>query len=281
MRTAKTLPIVFLALALGLSAPAFAQTVTPNTTLCAAVALTDTQVCLASTTGVKNQTGLYIDQEYMTVLLSANQTIGTTNAYVPVTRGNRAAGSGPTIHNNSRVVWVSETPADTVVPGSNGFNLSTTQNDVGPCTRGLQTYLPHIYPNLGQMRDCNSSGGTAAGYWVDFNPMGGNQKPAGTPIVLLTTNGALAVTSGNYVITKAGVLADTLAAPTAGTQDGTLIVLTSSTANAHTLTATGLLQTGSANVNVATFAASAGASLTLMAYNGKWIVLSSNQITFS
>jgi len=84
-----------------------------------------------------------------------------------------------------------------------------------------------------------------------------------------------------YVITKAGVAAMTLAAPTAGTDDGIEIELTSSTAFAHTLTATGLFQCGTAAVNLATFAANAGAGLTLMAYNGKWIVLASVGITFS
>lgn len=87
--------------------------------------------------------------------------------------------------------------------------------------------------------------------------------------------------SASYIITRAGVDAMTLAAPTAVVDDGLAISISSSTANAHTLTATGLLQTGSANVNVATFAAQPGAGLNLVAYNGKWIVKSSVGITFS
>jgi hypothetical protein len=113
---------------------------------------------------------------------------------------------------------------------------------------------------------------------LTIGPAGGviNQPSA------LAVNGAIAPnTPANYVITKAGVLADTLAAPTVGTSDGVTITITSNTANAHTLTATGLLQTGTASVNVATFAAFAGASLTLQAYQGKWNVLASNGITFS
>lgn len=95
-------------------------------------------------------------------------------------------------------------------------------------------------------------------------------------------NGAVpAHVAHTYVINKAGVAALTLAAPTAVTDDGLEITLTSSTANAHTLTATGLLQTGAAAVNLATFAANAGAGLTLMAFNAKWIVLSQIGITFS
>lgn len=104
----------------------------------------------------------------------------------------------------------------------------------------------------------------------------------GAVLTALTTNGAIPPhTPATYVITKAGVLVDTLAAPTVGTDDGIIITITSNTANAHTLTATGLLQTGTASVNVATFAAQAGAGLTLMAYQGKWNVLNSVGITFS
>lgn len=106
--------------------------------------------------------------------------------------------------------------------------------------------------------------------------------PLVAPVVLLSANGAIPPNlAATYVITKAGVLADTLAAPTAGTDDGNIIVVTSSTANAHTVTATGLFQTGTASVNLATFAANVGAGFTIMAYNGKWQVLSSVGITFS
>ncbi len=98
----------------------------------------------------------------------------------------------------------------------------------------------------------------------------------------LAANGAIPNhTSHAYVITKAGVAAMTLAAPTAGTDDGIEIVVTSDTANAHTITATGLLDTGTASVNVATFAAQKGAGVSLMAYNARWKVTASVGITFS
>jgi hypothetical protein len=87
--------------------------------------------------------------------------------------------------------------------------------------------------------------------------------------------------SADYVITNAGVTALTLAAPTAGDDDGVTISLLSSTAFAHVLTATGLLGTGTASVNVATFAAHQGAGLQLVAFNGKWLVTYAVAITFS
>lgn len=98
----------------------------------------------------------------------------------------------------------------------------------------------------------------------------------------LSVNGAVLPHVGaTYVITKAGVLADTLAAPTTVTDDGLIIRIISSTANAHTLTATGLFGTGAATTDLATFAAFAGAGVTLMAYGAKWLVVSSTGITFS
>jgi hypothetical protein len=95
-------------------------------------------------------------------------------------------------------------------------------------------------------------------------------------------NGAVTIADGTVVFTKAGVAAMTLAAPTAA-QEGTTIVFTSGTANAHTLTATGLLEdgvTGGAK-DLATFAAFVGASLTLQAINLKWHVISLNACVIS
>lgn len=99
----------------------------------------------------------------------------------------------------------------------------------------------------------------------------------------LTTNGAIkSATPGYYVITKAGVLADTLAAPPAPSKgNGIVIIITSRTANAHTLTATGLLNTGSAFVNVATFNPNAGATLAIISDNSLWNVLFANGVSFS
>ena len=87
--------------------------------------------------------------------------------------------------------------------------------------------------------------------------------------------------SANYIITSTGVDATTLAAPTASIDDGKTIIVSSGGAHAHTLTATGLLQTGASAVNVATFAAHPGAGLTLKAYQGVWQVLSAIGITFT
>ncbi len=87
--------------------------------------------------------------------------------------------------------------------------------------------------------------------------------------------------AGRRLITKATAAAMTLAAPTAGADDGLYIRVISTTAAAHTLTATGLYEDGAGNVNLATFAAQIGASLDLMAYQGKWYVLRLQGVTMS
>jgi len=104
------------------------------------------------------------------------------------------------------------------------------------------------------------------------------------PIILLSGS-ADAINphvAGNYIVTTAGVDAMTLAAPTAGADDGLSINIYSNTAYAHTLTATGLLQTGqSGKTGVLTFAAYAGCGCTLRAYGGYWQVLSSQSMTYT
>ena len=128
--------------------------------------------------------------------------------------------------------------------------------------------------------DPNPVTGTPGKVWVDIARA---VMPLGRKFVQsIAASGAIGPRNpGTFVITKAGVAAMTLAAPTATTDDGIIITLASSTANAHTLTATGLFQCGTGSSDLATFAAQAGAGLRLMAFGGKWLVLSSVGITFS
>jgi hypothetical protein len=120
---------------------------------------------------------------------------------------------------------------------------------------------------------------TADGDIIEVAPF---NEPALTPIVLAAANGAIAIAESTVVLTKAGVAAMTLAAPTAA-QNGTRITVTSATANAHTITATGLIDDGvtGGSKTTATFAAFAGASCELMAYEGKWHTLSLKAVTVS
>jgi hypothetical protein len=141
-----------------------------------------------------------------------------------------------------------------------------------------------VVGNLSDAQYVSIPGGTSVifmcavlGYWNAGSGFSGSSVPQA-----ITGAGAIYPhASATYVITDAAAAALTLAAPTATQDDGTTIVVTSNTAYAHTITATGLLYTGTASVNEATFAAHPGASVTLYAYQGHWLVLSSNAITFS
>jgi hypothetical protein len=108
-----------------------------------------------------------------------------------------------------------------------------------------------------------------------------SDKLLGGNFTLISVSGAIPPrTAGRSLITKAGVAALTLAAPSTA-DDGLRKVLISTTAQAHTITATGLFQDGAGHVNLATFAAQIGASIHLMALSGKWVVLSVQGVTMS
>ncbi len=83
-------------------------------------------------------------------------------------------------------------------------------------------------------------------------------------------------TPAKYVITKATAAALTLAAPTAGADDGVLLEFFSTSAAAHTITtpAAGDIRDGNASDHdtVMTFNAHIGALCILEAYNGVWYV---------
>ena len=95
----------------------------------------------------------------------------------------------------------------------------------------------------------------------------------------ISANGALPVVSGSVAVTKAGVCAMTLAAPSYA---GVRLTVTSYSDNAHTITATGLVHDGTTGAHTTgTFAAFKGASVTLEGYDGKWLVIASNLVTWA
>lgn len=113
----------------------------------------------------------------------------------------------------------------------------------------------------------------------------GDTNPFALPITVLSgaTDAIPCHQSGNYMVTIAtGIDAMTLKAPTAGADDGVMIAIYSNSAEAHTLTATGLLQTGqSGKTGVLTFGAYAGSGVVLRAYNAKWQVLYGQSLTYT
>jgi hypothetical protein len=98
----------------------------------------------------------------------------------------------------------------------------------------------------------------------------------------MAVDGAVTIQSGIVTFSKAGVLAATLAAPTAA-QAGTRITFISLTDNAHTLTCpTNTLNDGTTGINeLGTFAAFAGASITVVAIGVLWYVESFSAVVIT
>ena len=92
--------------------------------------------------------------------------------------------------------------------------------------------------------------------------------------------GAITISNGVHVITGTAATAMTLAAPSTA-QNGTILTIMSSTAFAHTITFTGgtLVDGTSSAHTTATCAAYAGATISVVAYGGKWYKNAVNGMT--
>lgn len=104
------------------------------------------------------------------------------------------------------------------------------------------------------------------------------------PIVAVTADGAITIPTVNttYFITKAGVAAMTIAAPTATTHDGIRLTFISTGANAHTLDmASSGINGGSADIG--TWGGAAGDGVTIVAYQAHWYQVpgSNTNVTFA
>ena len=97
-----------------------------------------------------------------------------------------------------------------------------------------------------------------------------------------SADGAIALRSHTAVITKGTAAALTLAVPTATTHDGIIIKVISSTAAAHTVTATTVgFNAGDAASDVGTFGAAIGNGFSFIAYQGEWYVLTNTNVTLA
>jgi hypothetical protein len=104
---------------------------------------------------------------------------------------------------------------------------------------------------------------------------------AARPVVVASANGAITIAPSTVVVTKASACALTLGTPTTA-QNGTIIRIVAATAAAHTVTAATIgFNAGDAAKDVATFGGAIGDGLTVLAYGGEWLVLSSTNITLA
>lgn len=99
----------------------------------------------------------------------------------------------------------------------------------------------------------------------------------------VTADGPITVKNGVAWLAKdpAGVVAATLADPTAGTDDFKVLTIIAGTAHAHTVTCASGFGGAGAGEDVATFSGVVGDTLTVMAYGGKWYVIGMHQVTIA
>lgn len=97
----------------------------------------------------------------------------------------------------------------------------------------------------------------------------------------MTADGAITIKNGVVTLNKAGVLAATLANPTATTDDYKRLTIIALQAQANTVTVTGGFGNGGATKDVATFSGAVGDNLNLMAYQGYWYVIGQYGITLA
>ncbi|EDY16904.1 hypothetical protein CfE428DRAFT_5533 [Chthoniobacter flavus Ellin428] len=100
---------------------------------------------------------------------------------------------------------------------------------------------------------------------------------------VLSVSGAISIKSGTVYITKSSVAALTLAAPTAGADDGKRLRVISTTAQAHTVTnSTPGFNNGSTSSDVGTFGAAVGNGFECEAYQGVWYLVGTPKgVTFA
>lgn len=103
-------------------------------------------------------------------------------------------------------------------------------------------------------------------------------NPAGVqvPYQVMAASGAITIPSGIVELTKAGVVAATLALPDA---NGLVLMISSKTAQAHTVTITSGLHGLGAGEDVATFSGAIDDCLILASVGGFWVQTANTGVT--
>ena len=107
----------------------------------------------------------------------------------------------------------------------------------------------------------------------------GSVNPA---MQVIADDGAISITEGLVLLTKAGAIAATLAAPTDVTDDGKRLTIMSTTAQTHTVTQTDPgFNSGSTGSDVATWGGAIGDSMEAIAYGAVWHVTNLTNVTLA
>lgn len=249
-----------------------AQTALTATTLTAAVGVTDRTIAVTSATNFAANSVVVVDGEAMTV-----QTSYVSGLVIPVTRGR----SGTAV-----VAHASGTAATVGLPSY----FSSSPPPAGPCTSTAEVALPRfvIAPTVGASVGIgvyNCAGATSTTQtWQRYSQDGYPAFPqplasgrANVPPVY-TTSTAIVVQPGVTYVGSGGALAMTLVNPTL-LQNGMVMMIVASTAQAHTVTYTAGFGGGTTARDVATFGGAINDALIIYADNLVWWVWSTRNVT--
>jgi hypothetical protein len=98
---------------------------------------------------------------------------------------------------------------------------------------------------------------------------------------ITTTGQAITNKNGVCTVSGSGILASTIAQPTATTDDFKRLKIIALSAHAHTVTIPATGWGGNTALTVATFSGAVGDCLDLLAYQGIWYVTNVHQVTFA
>ena len=103
------------------------------------------------------------------------------------------------------------------------------------------------------------------------------------PVQVLAASGPITIKPGVVLLTNAdGAVEATLAAPAPTTDDGKILYIVSTTAKAHTITATTIgFNAAETDGDVATLGGAVSDGLVVVAYQGAWYVLVNTNATIA
>lgn len=158
----------------------------------------------------------------------------------------------------------------------------------GASVAGVDAHAIHDNPGADQTIAGNTALINAGGFTgpVTGNVTGNVTGTAGgekSAVTDLAVNGAIAAKTGIVTLSKAGVLAATLADPATPADDGKRLTIIATTANAHTVdnSAGSGFNSGGAGSDIATFGGAIGDNIQLIALGGKWHVLNLTNVTLA
>lgn len=231
-------------------ATAFAQATLNATTTSAAVTVGTNRVSVASVSTMAAGQLIVIDREAMLI-----QSISGTT--LTVTRGYNRTFAQP--HVSGAVVF------------SGPPSYFAGSEVAGACTASSEVVLPRVVIASGNVYQCSD------GAWVRWMVGGiGQYSTAGA--TTYTAAGAITVKPGLNLIGSGGALAMTLASPSTS-QNGMIMSIIASTAQAHTITTTAGFNGGTTARDVCTLGGAIGDGITIQASGGVWYVLANRNCT--